>query len=252
MATDREYMLMMAAAAVVLVVVFLLSLFKVANYDVWWILADGRYIVENREIPVVDVFRFVSVEREFPWRNHLYLTGTVFYLIYLLGGFGALVVFKALVAAAAFVIFFRILVTIRRRGLLLALLLVILSAFAVRFRLVLRPDVFSFLFFITVYYLVTLLKVRGSSPLYLLPLIHLLWVNLHGGYFAGLVLLGSVVAVEWFKKAVEGIRGWQPAGTMAAGDIRRLTLYSVLSALMVVVNPFGLEAYSSFTGFMTS
>jgi len=47
--------------SILLAGVFLLSLFKIANYDIWWILADGRYIVENKVIPHTDVFRFVSL-----------------------------------------------------------------------------------------------------------------------------------------------------------------------------------------------
>jgi hypothetical protein len=72
------------------------------------------------------------------------------------------------------------------------------------------------------------------QAIWLLPVITLLWVNLHGGFMLMFALLG----VEALACAAEELRG--------GGGLRRsrqLVVVGVVSALCGLVNPSGLEAY---------
>lgn len=235
-----------------LVAVFMLALFKIANYDIWWILANGRYIVEHLEIPFRDVFRFVSIEREYHWFNHLYLTGTIFYLIYLAGNFKALILFKAFIVALTFGVFSMTLRTVRKEACCFAAILLLLAAFSVRFRMVLRPDIFSFLFFVAVYYIAFAYKSGKRAPLFLLPIIHLFWVNLHGGYFAGLVLLWTIIAMDGAKLFAFKVFGLDLTGRIGFNEIKRLVIYAAASSVAVLVSPYGIKTLNSFRGFVSA
>lgn len=240
----KNTILQRGATFLVLCAVFLLSMFKLAEYDTWWILADGRYILDHMTIPRVDVFRFVSVDKEYPWFNHLYLTGVIFYAIYLVGGYGGLVLFKAVVSTATFAVLLKVLKNIKKEGIYFETVLILLAVFAVRFRLVERPDMFSFLFFVTVYWIVERLRRNNKAPLYLLPVITILWVNLHAGFFAGLVLLITVLVAETAKSFVP----LDPAKRMDKESLKRLSVWTLASVASVAINPFGLKMYSPLTG----
>src|SRR6185369_2642108 len=54
-----------------------------------------------------------------------------------------------------------------------------------------RPHVFSFLMMIIYHYLLECWQRRDKNRLYLLAPIMLLWVNLHGGFLGGFILLGA-------------------------------------------------------------
>jgi len=231
---------------------FLLSLFKITNYDLWWILADGRYVLGNFEIPKTDVFRFVSIDKEYAWYNHLYLTGTIFYIVYLLSGYSGLVFFKALISTVTLGVLSASLKTINSRNFSLVFLLLTLSVFSVRFRLLLRPDIFSFLFFVLVYWFVLRFKSGAGKHLWCLPLIFLLWVNLHGGYFAGLVLLFTILFSECSKLFLNKWFTWKLTGQIEVGKLKTLSLYTLISLAAIAVNPYGVRAYNLFTSFIAT
>lgn len=230
---------------------FALSLFEIVNYDFWWILSDGKYIVENMEIPQIDVFRFVSIEEDYKWVDHIYLTGTIFYLIYLAGGFAALSIFKSTVVALTFGLFYFTL-KLTGKDKFIPLMLVLLAIFAVRFRLLMRPDMLTFLLFISTYYILDRYRKGLNTPLYLLPAIMLFWANLHGGYIAGIVLLGGVIAAEYFKIMLVEKFGLKPVGTMNQDRLKILSLCGLISALVVVLNPAGIEVYKPLKFFLFS
>lgn len=236
----------------VLLIAFLLSLVKISNYDFWWILADGRYIVDNLTVPSTDVFRFVSIDKEYEWYNHLYLTGTIFYVVYLISGLSGLVLFKAVISAITFGVFSSSLKTINSKNLLIAIPLITLTIFAVRFRLLLRPDIYSFLFFVIVYWIVLRFKSGVNAHLWCLPLVHMIWVNLHGGYFAGLVLLFTVLFSEGSKLFLNKHFHWEITGLIAWERIKNLSFYTLISFAAIIVNPFGVKAYVLFADFVFS
>jgi hypothetical protein len=55
-----------------------------------------------------------------------------------------------------------------------------------------RPQLASLVFFSAVTYVLYLYKWRGQERLWLLPLLFVVWSNLHGGYVLGLLAIGAV------------------------------------------------------------
>jgi hypothetical protein len=100
-----------------------------------------------------------------------------------------------------------------------------------------RPHLFTFLFFAALLYLLLDVKYfRRDRRLWLIPVILLLWANLHGGFFLGLVLLAVFLASEWTMHLLESKERAERRKRLA-----RLSMYAVAALLATVVNPHGFE-----------
>jgi hypothetical protein len=64
--------------------------------DIWWHLATGRWIVENRAVPNVDPFTFGGGGA--PWKYVTVLSDLLYYAVYSMGGAPGLVLLKVLIA----------------------------------------------------------------------------------------------------------------------------------------------------------
>jgi tetratricopeptide (TPR) repeat protein len=129
---------------------------------------------------------------------------------------------------------------VRRCGLspVAAILLVFVSSLALRFRLFIRPELFTFLLLLGT--LAVLLRLAVSSPrmAYTLLPLFVLWVNTHGSYVFGiglpaLVLLANVLPMAWCEP------GWS---RLRLDPVRRLHLAVAVAALPVAgfLNPQGI------------
>ena len=173
----------------------LMAVEKVHNNDIWWHLKTGQLILETGKIPVTDPFTFTTPGAA--WTPHYWLSDVLFAAVYRVSGIGGLTLFKALIIAAGFFIIYRLMI---RQGvnLLLATAVVMPAVFIGHFRFLLRPHVFMFLLSAAFFWI---LSVEGNQRnfklLWLLPLM-LLWVNLHGSFFLGLVLTGCLLAEKLF------------------------------------------------------
>ncbi len=162
------------------------GLHTVADYDMGWHLATGRYVVQHHEIPRVDVLSFTSAGK--PWAYPPF-AGVLLYLTYSAFGYAGLSWFCA-VACLAVVAY------LVRWGDVGSAILAMLAVQSIVARTTPRADLFSTLFF--AFFLGELWAYhRGirSRP-WLLPVIMLLWVNLHPGFIAGLGLIGAYLVIE--------------------------------------------------------
>jgi hypothetical protein len=125
----------------VLTFAFLVAVEKVYNYDIWWHLKTGQWILETGKIPHADPFTFTTPGA--PWWPHYWFSDVFFALVLRMGGIDGLILLKALVVATAFLIVFRLML---REGInpFLAVVLVLLAIYIAQFRFLLRPHVFMF------------------------------------------------------------------------------------------------------------
>jgi hypothetical protein len=92
------------------------------------------------------------------------------------------------------------------------------------------------------------------APAYFLPLFFLLWANFHAAWVLGMALLFLVLGTEWLRIALvrfTSYRGWLVSGGIGSGDKSReeaddrrrilvkLSLFSLVSVLATLVNPYG-------------
>lgn len=232
-------------AAAVLLYAALAACYTLKNFDLGWQLAAGRYIAEAGHVPRHDVFSYTA-----PGTEWVYPAGAelLFYALYRLGGYAALTLLG--MAVCLLTVALALLAdgekdsTWRLWPGAWRLWLVALAVPAIADRTGARADMFTTVLFAAVLVIVWRFHRQLRSPLHLLPFLFLLWANLHQGFVFGLALLAAVCcATAW--NAWAGGRALIPDGGTARLPHRQLYLWSALSALAVLINPWGWRLYAS-------
>ncbi|MBI3697208.1 MAG: hypothetical protein HY238_20530, partial [Acidobacteria bacterium] len=178
----------------------LLGLFstEAGDTDFWWHLKTGQYIVAQRRLPVPDPFSYTADlgkpaypgEERVRYFNltHEWLAQALWYLIYRVAGFPGVVLWKALLLSAFCAL--GGLLAARRGGSLYwglgacAATATLASLFSAD-----RPALISF-FLVALFIWV----LERGGPLWILPILSVVWANSHGGYLLGWVILGAYTA----------------------------------------------------------
>ncbi len=104
-----------------------------------------------------------------------------------------------------------------------------------------RPQMVSYLFLALLLLLLSVAR-RRRGWLYAIPVLFVLWANLHGSFLLGLAILGLEVIAAAVRVRVGRVTVSDPLGTKPA--IATL----VVSAAATLVNPFGPRVYESALG----
>lgn len=152
--------------------------------DLWWHLQTGKDIIATKSIPHVDPYSFTKTGAE--WTTHEWLSEVLMYLLYRATGLSGLVIaFSAIISLALFVMYRR---TAGRPY--VAALAVLLAAPASSPYFGIRPQMITFLLASIFIAVLDKFGHENKSRLLLwLPLLMLLWVNLHAGFALGLALI---------------------------------------------------------------
>lgn len=203
--------------------------------DVWWHLRSGQEIVASHHVPRRDIFSYTRYGQA--WIAHEWLSEVIFFLIFRAASWAGLMVVFAGVIAGTFLLLYR---QCAGRP-YIAGLMVALGAMATVPSWGVRPQMFSML--LAAVFLWLLDKARRHDPaqlrfLWWMPLLMLLWVNLHGGFLLGPALMAITLA-GWALEAWLGVAKWPEARA------RVLRLGGALAACVAVIplNPNGLELY---------
>ena len=207
--------------------------------DIGWHIRNGQQMWLTHSITRTDSFSStMSGQTWYAW-EWLYDLGVA--AIHHVFGLNGVVFYSAAIIAATFVLTLHL--ALRGGSSLpvaLMLLIVALGASAIHF--LARPHLVSWLFTV-IWFVVLDSTVEGKSPqtraVFALPLLMLLWVNLHGGFVMGFMLLGIFLLAGAVRYARDGedrheIEPW----------LRRLGAVMVLSALASLVNPYGYHLHA--------
>ena len=155
--------------------------------DTGWHIRNGEMIWAARAVPHTDPFSYTRGGQ--PWYAWEWLYDLAAAGIHHLAGLNGLVLFTAMIIAGTFALLFHL--VLRRSGsFVAALVLAMLAASAAQVHMLARPHVLSWLF--TLLWVEALYRFDegNRTALWCLPPLMLLWVNIHGGFILGLVLLG--------------------------------------------------------------
>ncbi len=216
-----------------------MTLRPVADPDFWWHLRSGQQIVETGGIPRTDPFSFTYAGR--PWIAHEWLSEVILFGLYQWGGLPLLILTFGLIITAAFG-----LVYLRSAGRpYIAGFALLLGALATAPTWGVRPQMFSLLLGSLFLFLLDRFQETDRPGILIqLPLVTVLWVNLHAGYALGIFLIGAYAAVQAIR-FVQAARTQDESGKKKA--IRRggwlgLSLTACLPA--VLLNPNGARLYT--------
>ncbi len=237
---------------IVFLAVFAMAAKVSVDSDTWWHLRAGEWIVQNHAVLHTDPFSYTrgGVTWEYPG----WLVEAPMLLLYRLLGPGGLNLWTALMVMVTFLVVWQTL----SGGIFLKAFVIILAAATSGVYWAARPYLITFLF--TGLFLWILERYRwnrfsldpsslpGSGDktgrssekrLWLLPVLMIVWVNSHGGFAIGFVLLG----IYWLADvaAMLGKRSWKtPEGIEDyAKPVLSLSLIGFIMVLAVCFNPYG-------------
>lgn len=212
------------ALGLVFVVMGFRALISPAQNDTFWHLRAGADIWRTLHVPTVDSYSYTAAG--LPWPDHEWLWQAFSYGCYRLGGFPLLTVAVAgLILLAALLVHRLSIGAPATRALALAIGLTLTSPVWA-----LRPQVATML---AVAVLATLLARQRFWPI---PILFLLWANVHGGVvLGGLMLVAATAAAVWrwlrTRAAVDRGRAGALAGVL------------LLSGLAACATPLGLGVF---------
>jgi hypothetical protein len=165
---------------------FLMTLRPIVDPDFWWHLRTGQLIIQKQFIPRTDPFSYTNIGK--PWIAHEWLTEVLIFALFQLGSYSLIIVtFSVIITGAFLLAYFRSSFDSQPY---IAGFTVLLGALATAPTWGVRPQMISlFLSSLFLYLLDRYQKQKRFKTLLLLPFFSLLWVNIHAGYFLGLVII---------------------------------------------------------------
>ncbi len=208
--------------------VFVIGLSCVINFpdnDLWARLIAGGYIVENLSVAKYD---FLSYTPTHPWYDHEWGASIFFYLALKYFGHSGLIFLKGILVALTLFVCYKIVELRKPVSTVPYNILYYVVMFVVLNRTIggtVRCLLFTCLFFVIFMYILERARQDKNKGLILLPILMVLWSNIHGGCASGLGLIGFYLVGEFLNK--------KPFMKYF------YTLVACLGALFI--NPYGIE-----------
>ncbi len=223
----RDYAVF-AVMGLVLVYALLAGLRTITDPDTFWQLATGRYIFQHHLIPKTDVLSYTARGETwiYPAFSQLFL-----YLVYMVGGFAGLSWLNAIACAATAGIAF-----CGEAG-LAAALLAMLAVPKIAYRTTPRADLFSTVLFAILLVVLWRHFSGRRAPLWLVPLLFLIWANTHLGFIAGFALLIAYGMMELGEFLVA------ERAAPAYARLRSALPWLIAAVPLTLFNPWGWGIY---------
>src|SRR5215469_12328788 len=198
--------------------------------DTGWHIRTGEWILQNSRVPTTDIFSFTKAGK--PWFAWEWLSDVVMAVTHNLGGLGVVVLLSLFIlGATSLCVYKSTLEESRHRA--IALVLTGLAASASTIHWLARPHLVTPLFAAIFCWILNRVERKPRPIVRSLLLLTVLWVNLHGGFVVGLVL----VVTYAFGAAVEEFI----QGNSHSAWLRSRKYFVILGtcAIASLVNPYG-------------
>ena len=233
-----------------------LSMKLLGDAGIGWHIRAGQQILTTHAIPRVDPFSATVGGK--PWFAWEWLYDVIIGALANVAGLNAVAWFTATVVAAVFGWMFLLLVR-REMNYIFALGLVLVAMCASTIHFLARPHVLTWWFTLAFFWILDSTErnyfkgVGRHRKLWALPLLMAVWVNVHGGFVLGFVLL----AVFWFGSiwTWHRIKGTGVDDVLrsiaAAKRVRDLTRVGAVSILASLINPYGWKLHSHIIAYLS-
>ncbi|GAB4281464.1 MAG: hypothetical protein Kow0080_35000 [Candidatus Promineifilaceae bacterium] len=221
-------------SALLVIALFVMAVRETLDPDMWWHLRTGEAILQHG-IPRADIFSFTVTG--LPWTTHEWLSQVIMWLVYRLAGLpGLMVVFAGFIALTFWLVY-----AVCEARPYLAGFVTLLAAVTSAIVWGARPQIFNMLLMAAFIHVVERVR-RGQwsvRRLLLLPVLMVVWANLHSGYLLGVVVLGTYLVGDGVQRI------WRPE------DERPLTWHGLwvlagvtaISFFAAAINPNGVSLW---------
>lgn len=215
--------------------------------DTGWHIRNGDRILATHAIPHTDFFSYTM--HGAPWYAWEWLYDLGLSVVHRFGGVNGVVVISALLIALTFTLLFRL--AARLSGnVVIAAILTLISIGASSIHFLARPHLLTWTFVLV--WMAALFDFRinnKSRRLAPLPVLMLLWVNLHGGFLLGLMLPALFAAANVWTAVTTSDQQERFRQGVAA---RKLGLVMLASAAATFANPYGYHLYGHLREYLGS
>lgn len=242
--TDNPSRWESALYPLLIVLFFILNTYPVFDGDFFWHLHTGEWIWNHKSLPNLDPFTFTADPASAEAGSHripmlltqYWLGQLAFFGLWQLGGFKGIILLRAFIYSII-LIFIGVWSRKIAKGILPFFFLFIVGAQLLRHANE-RPQLFAFLLMPVALYLLETLRTgatRRKTDAWLLPLLMLLWANVHASFILG-------VGIILLFTAGHLLHGWRDAT-----PIRKEYLSPLLGAVGAsLVNPNGFWPFIEF------
>ena len=186
-----------------------------ADGDTGWHIRTGQWILSAHSVPYRDLFSFSKPNSV--WYAWEWLSDVLFAGLNAIGGLAAVALFAIVLLAAVFTMVFRM--ARRKSNAVVAVVVVMVAMAASSVHWLARPHMFTLLFVAIFANALDRVreghtKIAGIPWLVLLPVMTVVWTNLHGGFLVGVVM----VAIFGVAELLQVLLAAQPEGRAAGLD----------------------------------
>lgn len=211
--------------------------------DSGWHIRTGEWILAHRQVPMVDTFSYTRPGQ--PWFAWEWLSEVLMGAAHQTGGMQAVLLGAMFVICLTFFLLYRLI--LRTSGnVLIAFGLTTLAAGGAAIHWLARPHLFTML--LTVVFC-SILERKRLKLLVWLPLLTILWTNLHGGFIAGILITAAWAAGE----AISSLLTADPDTRRAS--LRRSGAYALATAGCMAasfINPYGWHLHQHVATYLTN
>jgi hypothetical protein len=211
---------------------------SIQENDYFWHIKAGEYIVNNKVVPMTDIFSWYGISHNLQWYAHEWLSEVIYYLVYVVfGNVGNIVVVSVVTTFLLGFLFIKNKANLYK-NIPLATIWFTISILLLSGNATPRPHLFSYIALICTLYILDKYRREDTKLVWLLPIISLIWVNIHGGSATlayGLIAVAIVTSIFDFQ--IFRIK----SSKLPLAKIKVLSINFILSILIQLINPNGFK-----------
>ncbi len=216
-----------------------------SDADTGWHLRTGQWILAHGRVPDSDIFSFTRAGQ--PWFAWEWLWDVAFGWLHLHGGLAAVALVNTILIGAVFALVYK-LTWWKSRNALVSIAVTLAAVAGSALHWLARPHLTTWLFVILFYWLLEHDRADKTRAVWWLPVLTVFWTNLHGGFVAGLMLLGAYAAGEVISAAIEAAPGIR---VRAWASARRYGWLMAACAAASLINPDGWNLHIHIAKYLT-
>ncbi len=183
--------------SIIVCFIVILSFRLLSDPDLGFHLNAGRWILENLSFPTKDTFTYTSTQNDYIDLHWLFQV--IIFFVYAISGYNGLSILVVILSVVLLFLLFK-----RNRILGIPLyfscILFLMGFLIIEPRIVLRPEMFTFIFISIILLVLDNYYYRNIKQLYFLPVLMLVWCNMHSLFILGFALTGAYFISLWLKE----------------------------------------------------
>ncbi|HYY46980.1 MAG TPA: hypothetical protein VE951_07965 [Candidatus Angelobacter sp.] len=217
----------------IFVTLLMAAIQPITDPDFWWHLTTGNWILSHHAVPRHDLYTFTVTDHR--WITHEWLSEVILATLYAVGRLPLISLVLGAVTAVGFL--FVYLSTDPRVNFVIRGLTLALGVAAANPIWGPRIQMITFALSALTYFWVRRFCEGQSRALYALPLVILLWVNLHAGFVFAYAIVGLALLVEGLRYRL------RRPGAMSLDRLRAMAVVLLASVAVAIANPNGWDIY---------